>query len=546
MRATSVRPQRSAVPVSAPSPVQAYLEALLHEKTAVQAQALCVIEPIADALRDPPPRPRKKVRRARGGAQPSAAPVHERLEKLIDEALFPPLEAMALVRSTALINHSCAPNCELRFGDVPPSEALHGERANGGRLSPSGHGGAAWGGWRQPYLAVLREIAAEGELTVAYIDPTVGLRERREALLSGHGFRCRCERCCMQAEHHRILRQLRAPSPRVASSVADETGADGPLCSQLDALGQRALDLGFFDDAVAIHQRLLGLPPMRALAPTKARPQLTPEGGVRRANAMLRLGGALQRLHRFDEAQRIWTVGAREHPANRSMRREVERLQAYAAAVPHAPSLTKRASERAKADAAEAVAFPLSYGRRAFLTASPLLDDATCSQLVQLAEHHAKASGGWSTARHTTVPTTDMEVRAEPQLLEIFNEACAGRLFPVVAALFAEEGVRAEALRVSDAFVIRYDARAQSSLPIHTDDSHFSLTIALNAEHEYTGGGTCFEDLATAVRPALGHVVAFPGSLRHGGEPISEGVRYAIAAFLWVSDGWQPPSRWGG
>ena len=133
-------------------------------------------------------------------------------------------------------------------------------------------------------------------------------------------------------------------------------------------------------------------------------------------------------------------------------------------------------------------------------------------------------------------------------------------------------GATVERLRVWDAFVVRYDARAQRSLPIHQapdmplispsppvispdlattstdlpspqDDSHLSLTIALNDEREYEGGGTCFADVVGAshaspvvVRPGLGHLVAFPGALWHGGQPITRGVRYVIAAFLWVSD----------
>ena len=58
-------------------------------------------------------------------------------------------------------------------------------------------------------------------------------------------------------------------------------------------------------------------------------------------------------------------------------------------------------------------------------------------------------------------------------------------------------------LRVSDAFVVRYDAAAQRSLPTHQDDSHLSLTIALNDAGEYEGGGTAFEDVdgASPSRP---------------------------------------------
>ena len=40
----------------------------------------------------------------------------------------------------------------------------------------------------------------------------------------------------------------------------------------------------------------------------------------------------------------------------------------------------------------------------------------------------------------------------------------------------------------------------------------------------------------SVVRPDLGHVVAFGGGVRHGGAPVTRGVRYIIAAFLWVSE----------
>ena len=107
-------------------------------------------------------------------------------------------------------------------------------------------------------------------------------------------------------------------------------------------------------------------------------------------------------------------------------------------------------------------------------------------------------------------------------------------------ATYAESRLKVSAsrLRVWDAFVVRYDAAAQRSLPTHQDDSHLSLTIALNETGEYDGGGTSFEDLGGEgfVRPEKGCVVAFPGELRHGGRAVTRGVRYIIAVFLWVAE----------
>lgn len=241
---------------------------------------------------------------------------------------------------------------------------------------------------------------------------------------------------------------------------------------------------------------------------------------------------------RFDEARQAWERGAAQHPEHEQLQAEVEALREYDGARAVDGTAAPAASGRVTATPLE-----LSKGRRVFLSTRPLLDRATCARAIELCEAKAAAAGGWSTKRHTTVPTTDMEVRSQPDVLRLFNDACATAIFPAMAAMYAELGVSASALRVSDAFVVRYDAAAQRSLPTHVDDSHFSITIALNALAEYDGGGTYFEDLEGAVKPEQGHVVAFPGSLRHGGQPITRGRRYVIAAFLSVA-GWRPPAHW--
>ena len=118
-----------------------------------------------------------------------------------------------------------------------------------------------------------------------------------------------------------------------------------------------------------------------------------------------------------------------------------------------------------------------------------------------------------------------------PGLLRWFSGAMATRIAPLLAAQF---GVAAAAVRVHDAFVVRYAAGAQAQLPLHTDESQLSLTLALNGADEYEGGGTYVAELRRALRPALGHMLAFEGGLFHGGEPIVRGVRYIIAAFLYT------------
>ena len=79
-----------------------------------------------------------------------------------------------------------------------------------------------------------------------------------------------------------------------------------------------------------------------------------------------------------------------------------------------------------------------------------------------------------------------------------------------------------------------YRARgAQASLPLHSDQSILSFTIALNDPAEYEGGGTWFRALGKAVdAPAAGHAVLFPGKVLHGGQPITRGTRYIIVLFM--------------
>jgi hypothetical protein len=115
--------------------------------------------------------------------------------------------------------------------------------------------------------------------------------------------------------------------------------------------------------------------------------------------------------------------------------------------------------------------------------------------------------------------------------LEILNNALEARIFPALAWQF---GVSATRLRVFDAFIVKYAAGAQRSLPLHTDQSILSGTIALNCLGEFEGGGTWFEDLQMAIRVPKGHSITFNGSAEHAGQAITKGVRYILALFFYA------------
>ena len=118
-----------------------------------------------------------------------------------------------------------------------------------------------------------------------------------------------------------------------------------------------------------------------------------------------------------------------------------------------------------------------------------------------------------------------------PSVARRFNSQLERRIYPALGAQFA---VAADAIRVVDAFVVRYSAERQRSLPLHTDQSQFSLTIAMNGRHEYAGGGTFFLQSGSVANCEAGGVISFDGSLDHSGWPIVQGTRYIIVAFLYA------------
>jgi hypothetical protein len=61
-----------------------------------------------------------------------------------------------------------------------------------------------------------------------------------------------------------------------------------------------------------------------------------------------------------------------------------------------------------------------------------------------------------------------MNLHELPNALRILNTALKEQIFPALAWQF---GVDAHRLRVFDAVVVKYDAAAQRSLPVHTDQS---------------------------------------------------------------------------
>jgi hypothetical protein len=155
----------------------------------------------------------------------------------------------------------------------------------------------------------------------------------------------------------------------------------------------------------------------------------------------------------------------------------------------------------------------------------------TCCDIVQLVEQ----MGSWCTERHAAFPTTDMEVRSMPVVLEMVNQLCERKIFPSICELY---GLEDGCLVANDLFIVKYsaDGGAQRALAVHKDQSHYSFNVLLSdALTGFQGGGTYFVDKDETVKIKQGQACIHPGDILHRGMEVTEGTRYILVGFLQIS-----------
>lgn len=167
----------------------------------------------------------------------------------------------------------------------------------------------------------------------------------------------------------------------------------------------------------------------------------------------------------------------------------------------------------------------------------PLLSAADCASIIAEAE----AVDAWESSPRSAYYARQAgcltPLSALPKALETLSPFLASRLFPAIRQAFPC-GCGAASLRVSGARLVKYNATAsQTQLGMHRDGPLVTATVALNGLDEYDGGGTLIEALAGGrdggvQRVDRGHVVLHPGAVRHGGQPITRGLRYVLVFFI--------------
>ena len=168
------------------------------------------------------------------------------------------------------------------------------------------------------------------------------------------------------------------------------------------------------------------------------------------------------------------------------------------------------------------------FDRQCFVT--HMLDEETCKNLIDM----ATTSNKWTTNRHYAVPTNDIPVHTEPNLLEWFYPWMEKECAPLLMKQFDIQSSTKQRFYVHDAFFVRYQgSKSNNHLPCHCDECSHSFVICLNDDFE--GGGTYFHDHNVTLVPKAGDVVSFKGdTLRHGGDAVTAGTRYIIAVFCYL------------
>ncbi len=256
-----------------------------------------------------------------------------------------------------------------------------------------------------------------------------------------------------------------------------------------------------------------------------------PSTGSQDGDIWYALGAALLSVPgRWQEAHSVWKEGLHHCPSNTQLRTAVLKLQQYEEIQSIITSV--------EADNCETYGAIVSHDDRIMLTKDQIITAAECQQAIDSSEEYAENSG-WTTSRHYAVPTTDIPIHSVPKLFGWLSKILLPRILPIMSKYFFAShhscGGTVRAV-VHDAFLVKYDAEAgQRHLPLHTDESTHSLTVALNSIDEYDGGGTYFDCLNGAIRPTRGQILAFDGNLLHGGDPLLTGMRYIVAVFLFMA-----------
>jgi len=173
------------------------------------------------------------------------------------------------------------------------------------------------------------------------------------------------------------------------------------------------------------------------------------------------------------------------------------------------------------------------------------ISEAEADRLLKLAKDHGK----WRTDREKHLGTTDIQVMAQhdftgylnpgdtnPDIEDVIELNIDFDIYFKKAAEYAKEHMfdQSSEITISRAFIMKYNASAQTELKPHRDGVLLSFTLPLNSPDEYEGGGTNIRTHNKTYRGDKGSMIMFCGRRMHSGVAVTKGVRYILSAWYTV------------
>jgi hypothetical protein len=169
-----------------------------------------------------------------------------------------------------------------------------------------------------------------------------------------------------------------------------------------------------------------------------------------------------------------------------------------------------------------------------------LLSENECKSLILEAESTDKWTKRFPFATKEQEDSMPDRVLVDdlPNSLVWLTSILASRIAPALEQVF---DCHAHQFCIYQAVVLRY--RSSHSTSVHQDFSYATLTIPLNSNSDYLGGGTWMDELGDAVKLQVGYGLTHGGRAWHGGASVEGGCRYALALFFHTQAGTNDAKR---
>jgi hypothetical protein len=185
---------------------------------------------------------------------------------------------------------------------------------------------------------------------------------------------------------------------------------------------------------------------------------------------------------------------------------------------------------------------PFGWGDAARVSREPLFSAEACRAVIDEAESSSAWRAASPIAAYAPNACTFTPLTALPRASAWLDTQLKTKLLAAAAGAFPHARLSAHELRCSAASLVKYNASAgQTRLGLHRDAPLLTGVVPLNSLGESQGGGTIIEALRRSSSPGhqggvlrrpTGHLILHPSTLRHGGAPITSGVRYILVLWL--------------